>query len=123
MQIPKINWQNVKTSLQNTGDYAWKAIQGANNRFDEFVSSKNYDPKTVKQVSMVLVAESKRHDVISWTFPFASPIIIENKTIHIQILLIIHLDKIYIWINKIRTIFLDVENGRTKKFDLHKKRF
>jgi len=52
MQIPKINWQNVKTSLQNTGDYAWKAIQGANNRFDEFVSSKNYDPKTVKQVGL-----------------------------------------------------------------------
>ena len=56
MQIPKINfqqtYQNAKQSFQTIGEQAMQAISTANQNFDTFVSSKNLDPKMVKQVGV-----------------------------------------------------------------------
>ena len=45
-------WQSVKTGLQNTGVRAGQLFTRANEGFDTFVSSKNLNPKTVKQVGL-----------------------------------------------------------------------
>ena len=56
MQIPKINFQETynkaKEGVRTLGENTTKILKTANENFDAFVSSKNVDPKTVKQVGL-----------------------------------------------------------------------
>ena len=56
MQIPKIDvrqtFNTVKEGLRNLGQQTTIVLENANQQFDTFVSSKNLDPKTVKQVGL-----------------------------------------------------------------------
>ena len=56
MQTPKVDFKqiipNAKQGLQSTGEQVFKILGDANKSFDTFVSSKNIDPKAVKQIGM-----------------------------------------------------------------------
>lgn len=56
MQIPKIDakqtYNNVKEGLRSLGEQTGNVLRTANQQFDTFASSKNLDPKTVKQVGL-----------------------------------------------------------------------
>lgn len=56
MQIPKIDakqtFNTAKEGLRSFGEQTVNVLRTANQQFDTFVSSKNIDPKMVKQVGL-----------------------------------------------------------------------
>ena len=46
------SYNNAKEGLRSLGENATNVLKNANQQFDTFVSSKNLDPKTVKQVGL-----------------------------------------------------------------------
>ena len=56
MQIPKIDikqtFNAAKEGLRSFGEQTVNVLKSADQQFDTFVSSKNIDPKTVKQIGV-----------------------------------------------------------------------
>ena len=56
MQVSKINleqtYNKAKEGVRTLGESATNILRTANGKFDTFISSKNMDPKVVKQVGV-----------------------------------------------------------------------